>query len=516
MQNTTATRGAIPWRGLLAVAGLALMLLLALALRDTFDPIRRQEAERLAERAATIDAQLTSVDVFVAAFGRLAWPALLLGLVGAGAYIGLVIAWRRWGTHEYIKAYHVTQLSRAEHQPQLPALSSVSNSYSYHDSSRPQLAPPVAEIEAPAQLPSPIPTFAQLLDAGRIGPNRPLLLGFDAATGQAIEGSWERLYTAGIGGLQGSGKTWAAVFLLAQSTLQGGKLIICDPHAGDEQSLASRLAPLSSALLCDVASDDKSILAALKLADSKLQGRKNGTIAGRWPIVLAIDEWLALRRGKLADELPPLVEGFSTEGRKLGCYALLLAQRWNVSAIGEFRNTLASSYVYRMRPAEVRMMTGLLGDDVPTDTLALAPGECYLLDTRGDCRKVIIPQMTPADIARVGDLLAELNRPPKPPIGYRLPPTQPLPGLAPAASSEAAPRSGGEVAIEAAPSRATSKPSGSGGGHTPEQARALALFRGGMGISEVVKEVWNVKGGTQFQQRAAELNELIRSQMGEA
>jgi hypothetical protein len=506
MQNIPhhRTPRAIPWRGLVVVAGLALSLCLFLALRSTFDPLTRQEAARQAERAAQLDDRLLPVDLFVAALLRLAPPMLGLGLFGAAGYIGLVIAYRRWADHRYIEAAHITALTQAQAQRFPAGLQHLS----FHDSSRPQLAPAVEVEETRAALTSPTPTFGQLLDQGAIGQGRPLLLGYDAATGMPIEGSWERLYTAGIGGLQGSGKTWAAVFLLAQSALQGAKFIICDPHAHDAQSLAARLAPLRSALLCDVASDDKAILAALQLADSKLQGRKSGQIAGRWPIVVAIDEWLALRRGKLADQLPPLVEGYSTEGRKLGCYALLLAQRWDKDAVGDFRNTLASSYVYRMRADEARMMTGLRGAAVPDDTIGLAPGECYLLDTYGDCRKVVIPQMTPHDITRIGELLSAQN---KPPIGYRLPPTAPLPSLTPAASIEAARRSGGE----AAHGRAASTASGSATSRTPEQARALALFQGGMGQKEAIKAVWNVDGGTRYQKLAAELNDLIRQAMHE-
>lgn len=507
-QHPLPHRRPMPWRAALAVAGLALMLLLFLVARDTFDPLRRSEAQRQAEQAAQLDQQLSTVDLFVAAFLRIAVPGLALaGLVSAG-YIGLALAYNRWARLETIKADKVIALEQARAQRFPAGLQSLS----YHDSSRPQAIEPPPLIEPPA-LTSPIPTFGQLLDQGRIGQGRPLLLGYDASTGAPIEGSWESLYTAGIGGLQGSGKTWAAVFLLAQSALQGAKFIICDPHAHDSESLAARLAPLRAALLCDVASDDRSILAALKLADSKLQGRKAGTIAGRWPIVVAIDEFLALRRGKLADALPPLIEGLSTEGRKLGCYALLLAQRWDKTAIGDFRNTLASSFVYRMRPAEARMLTGMQGESVPDDTLTLAPGECYLLDTRGDCRKVIIPQMAPADIARVGELLAEINRPAQRPIGFSLPKTAPLPvplpAITPAASVEGAARRGNEGAPDRAPSTAA-QCSGRG---TPEQARALALYQGGMGVHEVVKEVWGIKGGSAYQLRAAELHELIRQAM---
>src|SRR5439155_15228343 len=129
-----------------------------------------------------------------------------------------------------------------------------------------------------------------------------------------------------LGGLQGSGKTWGAAFLLAQSALNGAQLVICDPHAGDDESLAARVSPLAPAFVCDIAEDDRAILAALKLADDTLQRRKRGD-KDRRPLIVAIDEWSALRRGQIAEVLPALVEDFSTEGRKLNCHVMLLGQR---------------------------------------------------------------------------------------------------------------------------------------------------------------------------------------------
>ena len=159
------------------------------------------------------------------------------------------------------------------------------------------------------------------------------------------------------------------------------------------------------------------------------------------------------------------------------------------------------------------MMTGLQGGAVPDDTMTLAPGTCYLLDTRGDCRKVIIPQMTPADIARIGDMLTEINRPAQRPIGFSLPKTQPLPLPLPVITPAASVEGGAGRGNEGAPDRAPSTAAQRGGRGTPEQARALSLYQGGMGVHEVVKEVWGIKGGSAYQLRAAELHELIRQAM---
>ena len=54
-------------------------------------------------------------------------------------------------------------------------------------------APPALPTPELASTPPNVPTFGQLLDSGKIGPNRPLILGYDAQTGAAIEGTWEKL-----------------------------------------------------------------------------------------------------------------------------------------------------------------------------------------------------------------------------------------------------------------------------------------------------------------------------------
>jgi len=234
------------------------------------------------------------------------------------------------------------------------------------------------------------------------------------------------------------------------------------------------------------------------MADDKLQRRKKGH-AARWPIVCAVDEFLSLRRGSLADMLPALIEDFSTEGRKLNCHCLLRSQRWDKAAIGDFRNTLASNYIYRMRRQEASMMTGLPADGgLPDDTLNLPPGVCYLLDTRGVCRKVVIPTMTPADVARVGAMLEQVNRPAQP-IGFR-PASAPLPAM----TAEAPWKPTGSAPMEAASGAPQSR-----GSVSPEAIRAADLFRQNMSEKAIIKELRGVEGGRNYDMVRDEVRRLI-------
>lgn len=380
-----------------------------------------------------------------------------------------------------IEAYHAKQIEEAR-RPLPPHTLTYAPKFSNTTNG----AEPAATIAAPLVVPS----FAQLLAEGKIGPDatgrlQPLILGYGAEG--ALTGDWRRLYSAGLGGLQGSGKTWGATFLLAQSALSRGKLIICDNHAGDDESLAHRVEALSSSFLCDIADDDKSILVALKLASDILERRKHGD-KDRTPVIVAIDEWLSLRRGPLADVLPAFVESISTEGRKLNIHALLMTQRADKDAIGDFRNTLASSYVFRLRADEARMLTGLRASALPDDTLQLAPGEAYLLDTAGALTRVRIPLMTGGDVATVGRLLTDDQ--PKMPAD--------------------------SVTIQSKISQAAAvdySAVGRGETRSPEAQRVISLFLAGKDASAIVSEVHGLssRAGAPYMRKLADVQEVIRA-----
>jgi hypothetical protein len=174
LTEKTIARPRAPWRLLLVVAGLALALCLFLALRDTFDPLRRQAAQREETRAAQLDEQLTTIDLFAAAIWRLA-PALLdLPLASLGLYLLGAIAWRRWGDYRSIEAHYQVQAIRAAN-PVLPSLANVT-----YGSARTNPMPP-ALIALPDEVPTlapTFPTFGELLDQGRIGIGRALIMGW--------------------------------------------------------------------------------------------------------------------------------------------------------------------------------------------------------------------------------------------------------------------------------------------------------------------------------------------------
>jgi hypothetical protein len=392
-------------------------------------------------------------------------------------------------------AFHATQQLAASHAP-VPATISYAPHTTYSPHSELDYradacgAPGVPAAVAAARIA--VPTFGELLNNAQIGSGQPMLLGFDRETGAPITGSWLDLYSTAVGGLSGTGKSWTATFLACQAALHGSRLLILDPHAESSESLASRLAPMRARFVCEPASTPAEMLAAVKLAAGELLRRKGGYTRGSAPIVLVADEFAALQRGALAEPLAELIEALGQEGRKLDLFGMVCSQVWSAERAGgtPLRDSLASAYIHRLRPAQARMLSGLTSADLPADLFTLAPGHAYLVTTGGDLRPVIIPQMCVDDVARVAVLAG--GRPASEPtssvrrVGFHVP------------SREV----GSEVGSEAA-THAPLRPRPNAENWTPEEARIVALLASGKGPRDVVIEVFGVKGGEKYQQGAA-------------
>lgn len=420
-----------------------------------------------------------------------------------GVVVGLLIVYRRGADHRYIQAGHVTKLARAQR-----AIPDGVQNLSWHDSSRSQIVDQEEE-ETQLALPAPaaptVPSFGELLDAGKVGPGRPLILSYDATTGQPIEGSWSKLYSTGIGGMTGSGKSVLASFLLAQSVASSkAKLIVIDPHAGDSESLSERISGLSAAYRCEVAQETSQIESALKLAATLLAQRIAGTPASE-PLILVCDEWTSLLRGRLGELLTSVALDFAEQGRKYGCFGMFCAQAWQVDAAGPVRDRLASHFTLRTRPDQLRYQMGLRGA-VPFDTVILKPGEAYFMGTSGDVQKVIVPMTTAADLVRVGTMIEEPALVTGQPFGFHRVTGQ-LTTVTPSATVR---KHDGDIAATSANDVTTA--SGRARAASPEATRALALLHEGNDLPAIVKELRGVvpREGRRYMTALAEVTNLLR------
>jgi len=149
-----------------------------------------------------------------------------------------------------------------------------------------------------------------------------------------------------------------------------------------------------------VASDPADIRRLLGKVRAELARRAGGgTDRQLW--LLVVDEYTALQRGELGEEITATIEAVTQEGRKLAVICLLLGQRWSAtrSGGGDLRNTLTNAFVHRMRPEDARMLTGMRADQLLRDTAAAGAGRVLRAHDVGRFTRVVTPRLTDADVA---------------------------------------------------------------------------------------------------------------------
>lgn len=398
-------------------------------------------------------------------------------------------------------AYHQSRIAEAMRQPVPERLHYAPHIAPRYEPRNPASSETNRVLPGDVQ-PSLIPSFADFLDKGLVGIGQPLLLGCDVLTGHPVWGDWRDLFSTGLGGMQGSGKTWTAASIAAQSLLHNAQLILCDPHAGDRESLTSRLEPVLSKVSLIAETPDE-IVQAVLYAREELELRKVSSLKhrDRRHLIIAVDEWTALVRN-MGSELISAISAITTEGRKFNVYALLMSQRWAAEAVGgsDIRNTLTAHYIHRMRVDEARMQTGLRAGALPSDTLTLQPGQAYLCDTRGSIRKVATPYMEQRDLARVALLLNDQN-------------TAQTQQNNATTSLNNVPEVAGEVAGEAGNEVVGNAPLR---GHqqaekwTAEELRIISALKSGKTPGQVAEEIAGSRGGQKYQNAARQVADVIR------
>lgn len=369
-----------------------------------------------------------------------------------------------------------------------------------------QLTEPVApvvsaEVQAPLALPEPqLPvfrTFRELLTHGEVQSalaQGKMLLGYQQ-DGTLRLGSWLDLYSVGIGGVSGSGKTTTVRFLLFQAVLAGARLVMIDPHLHDPaESLAAQFQALTGIHQlppCDDAPDQ--VMRRITWLNREYRRRKSG--ASGEPLIFVVDELNGLLR-RLDDErkkaLADLLLDIAQEGRKFGLYALLIGQRWSHADLGggkigaAIRDSLASSIAHRFKSeAQARL---LVGGRESALCLELPTGQFLFRDTDGGLARMITPDTQVEDGAIIAGLLRD------------------------SFTSETTPESTPETTLkvpETARSRVVSEPTTDeleSTKMTRFRQNALAVSRlmaQGMNKAEIMRQIWGVNPGGNAEYRAA-------------
>lgn len=430
-----------------------------------------------------------------------AWPfvTMALRLIGfalplCGVSMGIAIAWRRYGTHTYIQAHHVTQLTRAQVQ-----IAPLATSLTY----QPQALPPAADmlqLAAPPTISRTLPDEVDLADLHcRPTPNH-ILLAVDEL-GQ-ITVAVDQLCHVALLGATGGGKSNLLRLVLAQLQAIGASVILADPHftpldpenGDDWRPIADRL--IHAPALTAAAIDQELSFMTDELA-RRLEKRNKGQPFGP-PIFFAFDELPVIC--DLVKDAPGRMAKLLREGRKVHLLTVGASQSMLVKEVGgsttardQYRTAFYVGGDKKSAAAMLDMPERMIDDGL------LGKGIVLLRSASTQpARLVRVPLVSNESLYQ---LLGNTRIAPTLPLpmGFRLP--APAPILAGAL----------EGALEGATVHAPSSAPGSAALPTAEAARALALIQAGKTMSEVIKELFGVTSGRAYQEKTVWLMDVIRA-----
>jgi hypothetical protein len=260
--------------------------------------------------------------------------------------------------------------------------------------------------QAPPALPVQIPAFREIVNA--LDPGDEMYLGTDIASQEAVTGTFDDLYSSFFAGESGSGKSSWLRGIMAQSLICTPGVIfhILDPHSNRPDSLSASLPRGDAFVFLDRTDPTPGIYAVNRL----LQGRLDAPVDSAFPpLVFVCDELNYCSKQKYALTLQTLFDRIATEGRKVGVYLLVSSQDTRMKKGLDFRDTLASSYVFRMKP---RQASYLLqdSDETAKHKQVKEKGQALLNLTSGESTIVKVPFCSPADLREFGrDFLKVAN-----------------------------------------------------------------------------------------------------------
>jgi hypothetical protein len=298
------------------------------------------------------------------------------------------------------------------------------------------------ELQAHQKLPFPalaslqIPSFAQSLRAGLIGPGqRDVLLCYELRrndegllTGELTpyRDTLENNCTMFLGGASKSGKSTLMIHLAAQEAMMNALFYVIDPHLSHpEKSIARRLEPMAHAFILPPASTDADIYAVLSHAKAEAEARLQGketALAGR-PLVFIVDEVLNLfgraqrqpankAIQQLYRHLALFMRDLGTQYNKFDVNGIFASQYVTKDAFRlpggghvDFRDGCQSQGLLRLPPNQAQAMR-LLPSHELRGMRALPTGHGYLGFSNGDVIRMAFGTVTTQDIEQIGRMLA--------------------------------------------------------------------------------------------------------------
>lgn len=263
----------------------------------------------------------------------------------------------------------------------------------------------------PAQLK--VPTIMELMEAGELRAGQPVYIGVTPEA-EVVRQKWQEDIGSFFSlGASGAGKTTGALGMAVQVLIEamersvdGKCILIGDPHAGDDESLATQFEGLSQFLLHPVAVTEQEILAMAEKLVSIVDYRYANPRpkSDPWPPIFAlVDEWLRLYRSGVGKQLDALFCKVATEGRKKNMNVGLFTQGGTKDLSGDVRALATTTFVYRSRADQARYA---LGEKLPISPRGFRDGQCYVQTRHGQWDSVQQPYIGAIEVVDVGRMFA--------------------------------------------------------------------------------------------------------------
>jgi hypothetical protein len=311
-------------------------------------------------------------------------------------------------------------------------LAPVPSTYSPHFHS-PAFNPRLREEQAPERpllppAPLRIPTFAELLATGEVGPGqRDMLFCFelveDDSSAQVhlvpVRGPISAQHTQLIVAGSQSGKTTYMANTIAQAAALGTLFYIIDPHRNHpEKSISVKVGALKDWFMAPSAMSHQQIAQVLahatRIRDARIHGQP--TPYDGYHIIFVVDEvpaLMALQKSsdkelrKLYLDLALFMQSLGTQTAKFGMTGLFASQLATKEALGEinFRDACMSQLIMRLPPTQARSLR-LLGPEAVRELPTLPKGHGFLmLSDATEVRRIAASDVTPEDLVHLASLL---------------------------------------------------------------------------------------------------------------
>ena len=252
---------------------------------------------------------------------------------------------------------------------------------------------------------STVPTFAELLQQERIGPDKPLIMGF--SQGQPQYRVPKDMKSLAVAGWQGSGKTLSMAYIVAASVLAYRmQVYVIDPHKNHHESLYALLQPLESSGYVSVVNPfDTPRL--LKTLHACLDRRLNGQEACTPGILLVIDELARLAKMECFNLLLAFLERCTEETRKANITFIGGSHKWTArhfNGRADIRRCMNSMLIHKTKPSQANL---LIEDSAGKNLVKhiRKPGDAILATDYDEPQLISVPLCTREDMKNVAKLL---------------------------------------------------------------------------------------------------------------